>query len=596
MHQFLSFGLAAGFALLFSFPVLAEDSSDDNAIVVTATRSAQTADDTLAAVSVISRTDIDNTQAESIVELLQHEAGIDILRSGGPAQQTSLFMRGTNSDHTLVLIDGMPVSSATTGAYQWENLSLNEIERIEIVRGPRSALYGSEAIGGVIQIFTRKEKNVEARITHGSFSTSGVEASGGFGDRYKLRLNASHRQSDGYSATTATPDNDGYVMGSAGLGLDARISDTTSITVNGQASTSNSDYDTGKHESKQQRLGGQVRFTPGADTSVSISAGLFDDELNTISSFPSLVSTHRQTAGLQWNQAIATKQMLTMGVDYRQDRGRNINTSTSATVFDNTIDNSGVYLNWGLTSDHSLEIGGRLDTHSQFGNHATGQIAWGKKLSAATRIYASYGTGFKAPDLNELYHPGYSGFYAGNTALQPERSRNLELGLKFDRDDRRINASLFYNRIDDLIDFQGTNNQAINVSRALVYGLEVGYRNTDGAWTLDSNLTLQRALDESTGKALLRRPNGKVSTRLIRKLASRGSFMTEILFSSGHADVSSVTIPPYSVLNLSAQMPLTGRWSLEGRINNLMDKRYEVISGYNTTPRSYLVSARYRTR
>ena len=595
MHKFVFAGLVTGISLVFSGPLLAQETEDEHAIIVTATRAAQTANDSLSSVSVITRADIDNTQAESIVELLQHEAGIDILRSGGPAQQTSLFMRGTNSDHTLVLIDGMQVSSATTGAYQWENLSLNEIERIEIVRGPRSALYGSEAIGGVIQIFTRKGKEIEARLTGGSFATYGAEASAGFGDRYKFRMNASQRQADGYSATTATPDNDGYTSTSAGLGLDTRISDTVSVAINGQYSTSHSDYDTGKHESKQQRANSRVRFTPSEKTSVSLSAGLFEDELNTVSTSPSLVSTRRQVAGLQWDQALASRQVLTMGVDYRKDRGSNINTGTSATVFDNTVDNSGVYVNWGTNSNHSLELSSRVDNHSQFGNHATGQIAWGRKLSASTRVYTSYGTGFKAPDLNELYHPGYGGFYAGNPALKPEHSRNLELGLKHERGADRVTASLFYNRIDDLIDFQGTNNQAINVSRALMYGLEFGYRGIDGDWTLDSNLTLQRALDESNGKALLRRPNGKLSTRLIRKLPGRGSFMTEVLVSSGHADYSA-TIPAYSVLNLATRIPLTGRWVLEGRINNLMDKRYEVISGYNTTPRSFLVSARYGTR
>ena len=208
----------------------------------------------------------------------------------------------------------------------------------------------------------------------------------------------------------------------------------------------------------------------------------------------------------------------------------------------------------------------------------------------------SAGTGFKAPDLNELYHPGYSGTYAGNSALQPEESRSLELGIKRAEAGLKRSIDLFYNQIDNLIAYEGVNNQAINVSRALTYGLELAQTRQRGQWTIDSQLTLQRAIDESKGTALLRRPNEKLSVRITRRLARNSTAMIETFLSGGAVDYGPVTLGAYGVVNAAYNRQLNSNWRFSVRLNNLFDRKYEVADGYNTTPRSFLVNLRYQAR
>lgn len=584
-------------ALIFPITVFAEGETADE-IVVTATRSAQTADETLASVSVITRKEIETTQAETVVELLQHYAGIDAVRTGGPAQQTSIFMRGTNSDHTLVLIDGVPVSSINTGSYQWENLSLNEVERIEIVRGPRSALYGSEALGGVIQIFTRNNKHITAEAVAGSFDTYGTSFSGGFGDKTRIRINASHKTAEGFSAKPADPDNDGYTHKSLGVGLASNLSDSSSLDIYAKKSELDNEYDTGTSNTKQDLVTARLNLTPTTKTAYRLNVGTYQDVLTSYGSFSSSrITSKRLSAGMQADRQLGNDGLLILGLDYRTDQGINYDIGGSSTVFDKTVDNTGSFISWRKKKPAgSLELAARLDSHSQFGSHVTGQAAWGRNLANDRKLYLSVGTGFKAPDLHELYHPGYSGTYAGNSALQPEESRNIELGIKKTGTNVHRSISLFYNQIDNLIAYQGASNQAINISKALTYGLELAQARRRGNWSIDSQLTLQRAIDESNGSALLRRPNEKISIRVSRLLQHNSSMMVETLLSGGAVDYGPVTLGGYGVVNAAYNRELNSRWRFSVRLNNLLDRKYVVADGYNTTPRSFLVNLRYQPR
>jgi vitamin B12 transporter len=608
------FSIVGLIALSTTIPTtgVAETQTTADEIVVTAARTAQTADEALASVSVITRKDIETTQAETVVDLLQHYAGIDAVRSGGPGQQTSIFMRGTNSDHTLVLIDGMPVSSSNTGSYQWENLSLNAIERIEIVRGPRSALYGSEAIGGVIQIFTRKNKRVTAEAIAGSFDTYGANFSGGFGDKTKISINASHKQAEGFSATNSTnwsydPDNDGYTHKSLGIDLASNISDSAAFDMYAQKSELDNEYDIGTSNTKQELVTARLNLTPSTKAAYRFSAGSYQDVLTSYgSSSSSKITTRRLTAGVQTDRQLGNDNMVVLGLDYRTDQGINYDLGGASTVFDKKVDNTGSFISWRKTkSSGSLELAARIDSHSQFGTHTTGQAAWGRNLANHRKLYLSVGTGFKAPDLNELFHPGTDSSawipgcnpcYAGNPALKPEESTNFELGVKRDRGENRQSVSLFYNQINNLIAYEGTNFQAINVSKALTYGLELAQKRQRGQWSIDSQLTLQRAIDESNGTALLRRPNEKLSGRVTRHLKHNSSAMLETLLSGGAVDYGPVTLAGYGVVNAAYNHELNANWRFSVRLNNLFDRKYEVAAGYNTTPRSFLVNLRYQPR
>ena len=602
MQRFFILGLVA-LGTIIPTTGVAETQTTADEIVVTAARTAQTADEALASVSVITRKEIEATQAETVVDLLQHYAGIDAVRTGGPGQQTSIFLRGTNSDHTLVLIDGMPVSSINTGSYQWENLSLNEIDRIEIVRGPRSALYGSEAIGGVIQIFTRKNKRITAEAMAGSFDTYGANFSGGFGDKTRVSINASRKQAVGFSAKNSTasydydPDNDGYTHNSIGIGLESSISDSTAFNMYAHKSELDNEYDKGTSNTKQDLVTARLNLTPSARATYRLSAGTYQDVLTSydVSNGNSRITTRRLTAGVQTDRQLANDSVLVLGLDYRTDQGINYDIGGSSTVFDQKVDNTGSFINWQKNKKSgSIELAARVDSHSQFGMHTTGQAAWGKNLANHRKLYLSVGTGFKAPDLNELYHPGYSGTYAGNSALQPEESRSFEVGIK--RSEAKIKRSidLFYNQIDNLIAYEGPSNQAINVSKALTYGLELAQTVQRGHWSIDSQLTLQRAINESDGTALLRRPNEKLSVRATRRLTHNSSAMIETLLSGGAIDYGPVSLGSYGVVNAAYNRELNANWRFSIRLNNLFDRKYEIADGYNTTPRSFLVNLRYQ--
>lgn len=580
-------------------------------IIVTATRSAQTADEALASVSVINRKDIENSQAITITELLRLEAGIDIARTGGPGQQTSLFLRGGNSDHALVLIDGIRVSSGTTGSFPWEKISLEQIERIEIVRGPRSVLYGSEAIGGVIQIFTRRSDRASARLELGSFGTRGASAATSFGNKLKVHLSADYRAADGFSATNPNsggfydPDNDGYTTRSFILGTRSRLSDKSNVDFSLWTTRSSDEFDSGTHESTNQAAKVRLTTTQSKNWSHTLILGNIVDDLTTVSTLPSRIITRRDTAEWQHDLSLGKATTVTAGLSYVNE-----NASNDSAPFNNQVANTGVFANWRHTAGaNDLELGLRRDIHSAFGQHDTGQIAWGRKFSHQWRLFTSYGTAFKAPDQNELYYPGFDGTsfgcsvtcFAGNPALKPETSTSAEIGLRFKKGKNvSAKASLYSTEVTNLIANQGADFQAINISRTRLQGIETEYSHRFGKWDTRTNLTLQSARDVSANSDLLRRPAAKLSLKLNKRLKRNGNFGVEILAVSNHADFdnisfSTINVPGYAIVNLSMRRLLRKNWVFEGRLENLLDKKYEIVSGYNTVPRSILVALRYVT-
>ncbi len=475
-------------------------------IIVTATRTAQTTDDVLASVSVITRKDIELSQAESLLELLRGVAGIDIVRTGGPGQITTLFMRGANSEHTLVLIDGVRAQSATTGNFPWEKLSPSQIERIEIVRGPRSTLYGSPAIGGVIHIFTRKDSGTRARIEVGSFGTTGAQASYAAGNKTRFHINVDYRRADGYSATNPNAgfsynaDNDAYDNRSVTLGLQSQVTTETKLNFQAWLAESNTEIDpAGATDSRNHTLSFSGDTRMNASWSQHWTVGNTLDRLNA-DPYSSLTTTNRTNADWHNIFEIGERNLLTAGLSYIQERGSNINTASSTTVFDNSADNAAAYSTWqSKKGDNTVELGVRLDSHSDFGSHTTGQIAWGRKFSTRHSVFATYGTAFKAPDLNQLYHPGTDAFspgvfqFSGNAALQPEESESYELGWRLRKSKTKFRISLFHTRTKNLIAYQGTNFQAINIGQSRSMGAEAIYSTRFGPWKSAVQVTLQKA-------------------------------------------------------------------------------------------------------
>ena len=421
--------------------VAAAQSPDDRlTILITASRFAETVDETLAPVTVITRDDIEDAQAQTVEEVLRAVPGVTFGNNGGVGKVTSLFLRGTSSGHVLVLIDGVKVGSATAGTTPFEHLPLNQIEKIEVVRGPRSSLYGSEAIGGVIQIFTRKgdgETRPRFDASIGSHATGEMNlgVSGGDEDAwYNLGLGTEF--TNGYDSCRGPdggcyvdePDDDGNENKSVSLRGGFSLSNDLSVEGNFLNSESETEFDGSifsGNESETVTQLASVKLDFQADEKlqtslqVSRSKDLFDNFHN--GEFVSTFNTTRNQIAWQNNIRVNEKTRLILGADHLDDK---VDKNGDNYTIDSR-DNFGVFGAWRTDiNDNDFELSLRDDDNEQFGEANTGGIAWGRDLGDGNRVTASYGTAFTTPTFNDLYWPD-----SGNPDLKPEKSRSIDLGL-----------------------------------------------------------------------------------------------------------------------------------------------------------------------
>ena len=583
-------------------------------IIVTAARTAQTVDQALASVEVIGREEIEQSQARDIPELLRMQAGVDIARSGGYGSLTNVSLRGTNFNHTLVLIDGMRVTSATTGTFPLETMNLDNIDRIEIVRGPRSTQYGSEAIGGIIHIFTRKEVNTSVRVAAGTYATREASAGITLGNTTKLSLNVAYKQSDGFSATNPkagffyNADDDAYRNNSFNIGLNSPLSDNLKLSMTGWGSNAEIEFDQGPvsqgtsdtiNQSFMINLDHQVM----SNWSQRFSFGYNYEDIETASDFPTGITTRRELFEWQHEVGLSDTLLAVLGYSGYRDKAKYFDNTLNDYLFDEKIDNNAVFASLQYSIDnYDLMYTLRNDDHSSFGNHATHQFSFGTNLNQAMRIIATYGTAFRAPTANELYHPGYDFgggvfFYAGNPDLQPEESIGGDLSFQWQIDrHQHLDITYFSNKIDNLISFEGTNFEAININKARTKGFEIKHDWREGDWSLNTAITLQRAYDEETRTDLIRRPREKLAMRLTRFHSSTASTRAEILASSKRLDGfnKDLVLDAYAIFNLATQFEIEKDLVFEGRIENLFDKQYEHVYGFNTPGVSMYAGVRYQ--
>jgi len=591
-------------ALIFVIPftgVAQTEEAELAPIVVTASREAEPAGVALANITVITREDIAAKQPRSVLDLLRGQAGVDVTRTGGLGSATSVFVRGAESDQVLVLVDGVRASSATAGTFAFQHLNPAQIERIEIVRGPRSTLYGSDAIGGVIQIFTRKLNGPNVVVEAGSYDTYRAQAGYGGGDRVRYSVNGAYVDSDGFSASNPEagrsvfdPDDDGYDEWSATANMDARLTQSARFSLNGWHSGGEIEYDIGKLDTQNDTVSLNLDFENLPAWRQSFGVGYARDDLeNESPTFPSVSSTDRVMFNWQNHFRLSEAHQLTVGADYYRDDGEYIDLTDESVSYDESIDDIGGYLNLRSTlGRNDLEFGLHYDEHSEFGGHTTGRVALGRQFTNSLRAFAGFGTAFKAPTLNELFFPNF-----GNPDLDPEESRSTELGLVFEPAGASyvFDASIFYTEIDDLIaSGPAPLFRARNFEEATIKGLELGYDVGLGTrWLASADLTLQDARNDTNDTDLLLRPDRKLLLSATRNFTNGGSLYTELLLSSKRIDFGGVELPGYGVLNMGLQYPLLESLFLDARVENLLDKEYELVAGYNTPGLSGYLGLRY---
>jgi len=560
-------------------------------IEVTATRMAQTVDASLADVTVITRADIEASGAADLYDILRTQAGVDLARSGGSGEQTALFLRGTNSNHVLVLVDGVRIASTGTGGVDFSLLPLDAIQRVEIVRGPRAAYWGSDAIGGVIQIFTRKLTGPGAAVQYGSYDDTSASAGiGRQGERGDFSVQAGMRHVRGFSAENPdgfgfNPDDDGLRNRNFTAGGDLKLG-TQTLSANALYSDSVNEFDQGVSHVIEQDLGAALSGDISPRWFQRLSIGSARDDLDTPDFFE-LFRSRRQSATWLNIFTLTPDQSVTAGVERVHESGENVDTFADADVFDQSRDNTAAFAGWnGHLQSFDWELAARRDHNSVFGGATTGSAATGWRVLPSLRFTASFGQGFRAPSLNEQFSPGFGGLFAGNPALRPERSRSSELGAEWTpAGSLSFRLSAYHTDVDDLIDFTGPLFQAENTAQAKIDGVELQSRWQHDGWALNGNATWQNARDPQTGEHLLRRASRKGDFLLTRQFNARMDAGLE-LYAEGPRPDFGGPLGGYALINARLNVVLSPAWKLHLRAENLADRTYSLIRGYNTPGRS----------
>jgi len=608
-HNVLAVSLAFA-ASLTAVPALAEGQATDlDGVVVTATRTARTQDATLAAVTVIDREEIQRLQPASLQELLRKVPGASIANNGGAGKESSIFLRGTESDHVLVLVDGLKVGSATSGKAALQDIPVEQIERIEVVRGPFSSLYGSEAIGGVIQIFTRRPQVAfSPSFSAGAGSdatykaTAGVE---GRGDKGWYALNLAHDTTDGFNACYSPtgcfgydPDIDGYtnnsVSAQGGYAFgDALNVDLRALRAEGENEYDGSIYAGNEAKTVQQTAGARVRYRVGDVATLTFNVGQSRDRSRQFynGAYHSRFQTDRDQGALQadFNLAGGT---LTTGLDWVRD---DIDSDTAYAASDRIT--RAAFGQWQHTSGaHSVQAGLRRDDNSQFGGKTTGSALWGWDVTRVLRLTASYGTAFKAPTFNELYFPFY-----GTPTLVPETSRSVELGLRGDHGWGNWSVNAFETRVDHLIGTACDANwvcRAVNVDEARIQGLELTAGAELAGWDLQGSASLVDPRNESPGiyhgNALPRRARTTARLDADRRYGDFNLGASVTAAGDRYENLAnSDRLGGYATTDLRAGYAFNAAWRLNLSVKNIFDKQYETAAYYAQPGRTWMLTLRF---
>jgi vitamin B12 transporter len=590
-------------ALAFAWPFAFAQNTFDQ-VVVSASRTEQRVQDALPATTLITRDDIERAQTPDLPTLLRQVTGLEIVQAGGPGTVSSTFIRGAESRHTLVLIDGVPVNNLNFGTAALEHLPLSDIERIEIVRGNVSSLYGSAAVGGVIQIFTRQPTNTpQAAITAQAGSRGLADASANGSVRLAsgtgLRASAEALRDRGFNATNqaelpgTNPDRDGYRRHSASFAVTQELAGGNSIGLHLRDASGTTEYDSQFGPANQPDVSqfaerGVVldgHFKLG--TAVRLAAALTraDDNLDaSVSAFPFFVNSRTDGAqlGLEWDAA--SGQRVTAGLEHSR---QHIASDTVYAHSARTQDSMRIGYTATLAR-HDVQLNLRQDRYSDFGTAHTWLAGYGYRLTDAWRASALASTGFTAPTFNDLYYP-----YGGNPALRPERVHSAELALQYAAHGQDLRATLFDNRYTDLIGNDAMFNR-INIGRARVRGLELAYAGRIGENRVHAGFTKQDPVDLDADAQLQRRARMLANVGLARDVGA-WQFGGDARATGRRPDAGR-TLPGYTVVDLTASYRVSPQLKVFGRIENLFDRQYETVYGYRQAGRGAFVGLTWQPK
>ena len=593
-------------------------STDLQPVVVTATRTDVSLRDTLAPVTVLTRADIARLQPASLVDLLSGLPGVSLANSGGIGQQTSLFLRGTNSTQTLVLIDGVRVGSVSAGLPALEQIPVDQIARIEIVRGPRSSLYGSDAIGGVIQIFTRHGSRDEGwrpslRFTAGGHGYRAGQAglSGGT-ERAWYNLSVGGTFTHGINSCrigagtvfagcfTNEPDRDGYRGWNELLNAGYRWDDGTELSGNFLHNRSFVAYD-GSYQNQsrhvQQVAGAKLLLQPSARWSATLTAGQNLDKASNYKNgrFVGYGDSRRNQFGWQNDVALGAGQLLTVGIDDTRESIASDTAYLQTSRFD-----AGAYAQYqGRFGAEQVQLSLRRDHNQQFGNHTTGALALGHHFDDGLLLSASWGSAFHAPTFNDLYYPSFPGLApSADPHLKPEQARNLDIGLGATHARWNWRVDAYRDTIRDLIALDSHYTPG-NISRARIRGVEGQLAAHAGPWRVRAYATWldprNRDGGVDDGNLLPRRFRRSARLDLDRSFGAGSLGLTLAAYGPRYDDAANRhRLGGYATVDLRAGWRVCAHWQLQARVANALDHRYETAYYFNQPGRTAYLTLRYR--
>jgi len=607
--------------LFITANVFADTELKTSEVFVTATRTPIPKKNVIADTTTINEEEIERAGSSSLTDLLQRQPGIEIYNSGGQGKVSSLHIRGSESDHVVVLVDGLRVNQVTSGLTAFENIPLSQIEKIEIVRGASSSLYGAGAIGGVIQIFTKKGVSgfkPYAAIGYGRYDTKTAQAGIRAGnDSTNYAINISSLSTDGFSAyKTNNPifnDRDGYNNLSLSGSINHKFNQDNSIGINFIKSSGNNKYDNRYDDpnfiDRKNKMDTQViginfdnKITTDWRSDLKIGQSIY--KYNDFNGAIWTPNNSRQNQISWLNNINLSLGSLQLMYDFNRE------TINKSLEYDKSErDNSGYMIGYLLNKDnHNFQANYRFDDNSAYGKFNTGNIGYSYKLNNEWAAAGSIGTAFRAPNFMDLYYPGYS-----NPNLKPEESKNIEASLRYQKDIDKFSATVFQNKIDNFIQLD-SNWIPQNTEKAKFEGITFNGSTFIDHFQLFGNATFQSAENDVTHEKLTRRAKRYGSLGL-NYYFDQWNIGTEINASGSKTDACDpyefscpIKISGYAFVNLVADYRVKNDMKLNLRINNLLNKEYALaydgqpgITGnygsqgfaYQTAGTSFFVNLRY---
>jgi vitamin B12 transporter len=598
--------------------------SSAQTIVVTGSRSSTPQLQSTSDVLVIDEAALRDAEGRTVEDVLRSSAGLQFSRSGAPGQSTGVFMRGSASNNTVVLIDGVRVGSATLGQVAFESLSLSQIDRIEVLRGPGSSLYGADAVGGVVQIFTKKGQpgptRWQASAYRGGYGAEDLRAAVRSGSStFDVAVTVGRESSNGVSAVTVpggafgsyNPDADGFARDSVASQLGWRFANGHRLGVSATRTRVNAQYDSvdfppptfapdasGDYRNRGHfqtvALNHTAQWTPTWNSELSLSDQ--DDITRVGLASPDRFVTQRR----QWSwQHTVTVSPHTQAVAFIESMKTRAEIQSAFAPYDNERRNRAFGVvgttSFGSGQAHRLQADLRRDDNNQYGGSSTGRLGYSWAIGPGFTLRAAAGTAFRAPSFNETDYPGYG---VGN--IRPERARSAEAGARWQAGATELQATVYRNQVRDLIGYEAdaaacpagySFGCASNIGRAVLKGASLNGHGRWGAWRWQATIDFLDARDADTGARLPRRARHTEHVSLGYDAASWGAQVG--VQGVGSRLDGGASLGAYELLDLTAHFRVARQWQVQAKLLNALDRRYEPVKDYGALGRQFWLGLRF---